>query len=145
MRKLIGLLAVLTLLVGACGSSGDLVVEDAWARTSASMQEAGAVYMTINGGDEADRLIDVSVSSDVAMVAELHETAMAEGGDGMMSMQPVTAIDIPADGAAMLEPGGFHVMLMKLAEPLTSGSTVELTLTFENAGTVEVSAEVRED
>ncbi len=145
MRKLIGLLAVLALLTGACGGGGELSVDDAWARTSAGMQEAGAVYMTITGGDEADRLIGVSVSSDVAQVAELHETAMTEGGEGMMSMQQVTAIDIPADGEATLEPGGFHVMLMKLAQPLATGSTVDLTLTFENAGTVTVSAEVRED
>ena len=143
MRKLIGLLVVLTLLMGSCSSGGELAVDDVWARTSASSQEAGAVYMTISGGDEADRLIGVSVASDVAMVAELHETAM--GGDGMMSMQQVTAIDIPADGEATLEPGSFHVMLMNLAEPLATGSAIDLTLTFENAGTVNVSADVRED
>ncbi len=145
MRKLIGLLAVFASLTGACGGGGELAVDDAWARTSAGMQEAGAVYMTITGGDEADRLIGVAVSFDVAQVAELHQTAMTEGGEGMMSMQQVTAIDIPANGEATLEPGGFHVMLMKLAQPLATGSTVDLTLTFENAGTVTVSAEVRED
>lgn len=143
MRKVLVLLMALGLVAASCGSGGDVAVDDVWARTSASTQDAGAVYLTINGGDEADRLIGVSVSSDVAAMAQLHETAA--GGDGMMSMQQVAAIEVPADGETMLAPGGFHVMLMQLAEPLETGSTFEVTLTFEKAGTVKVSAEVREE
>ena len=62
----------------------------------------------------------------------------------MMSMQEVTAVDVPAGGTVMLEPGGYHVMLMQLAEPLVTGATFEVTLSFENAGDMTVSVEVRE-
>ena len=42
-----------------------------------------------------------------------------------------------------LDPGGYHLMLIDLTEDLAPGSTVRLTLTFEDAGPVNVEAEVR--
>lgn len=148
MKLLIRLLVPLAVLAGACGGGGDLGVDDVWARTSANTQNAGAAYMTITGGDTADRLVGVSVGSEVAAMAELHETAMGmdDSGEstGMMTMQQVASIEVPADTEVMLEPGGFHVMMMQLAEPLQTGATFELTLVFEQAGQVKVSVEVRE-
>jgi copper(I)-binding protein len=64
-------------------------------------------------------------------------------GMGGMTMREVSGIDIPAGGSVSLEPGGYHVMLLDLKAPLTEGETVSITLTFENAGTVEVEAPVR--
>jgi hypothetical protein len=135
--------AALAMVASACGGDAEIEVSDVWARTSARTQDAGAVYMTISGGEADDRLIGVSVSSNVAGMAQIHETSMDD--DGVMMMQPVVEIGVPADGEVMLEPGGFHVMLMNLADPLETGETIDVTLTFEDAGTVEVSAEVREN
>jgi copper(I)-binding protein len=137
------LVVALALAAGACGGSGDVEVDNVWARTSARMQDAGAVYMEISGGDEADRLIDVSVASTVAGSAQLHESMM--DADGVMMMQEVGAIDVPADGEVMLEPGGYHVMLMMLAEPLQTGGEFDVTLTFEQLGDVTVTAVIREN
>ena len=67
-----------------------------------------------------------------------------DDGGGMMTMSPVDQIPVPAGGTAVLEPGGFHIMMMGLAAPLEPGTTVEVTLTFENAGEVVVSADVRD-
>ncbi|MGI9647074.1 MAG: copper chaperone PCu(A)C [Acidimicrobiia bacterium] len=149
MKRWTVLFVPLALIVAACGGGGDLAIDDAWARTSANMQNAGAAYMTITGGDTADRLIGVSVPSEVAAMAELHETAMGMGDDGestgMMMMQQVPSIEVPADAEVMLEPGGFHVMMMNLAAPLETGSTFDVTLMFESAGEVSVSVEVREN
>jgi copper(I)-binding protein len=89
------------------------------------------------GSDDGDRL--VSASTNIAETAELHETT-AE--DGSMAMQQVDGIEIPAGGEAVLEPGGFHVMLVDVTEELAEGDTVDLTLVFENAGEQAVSAEV---
>lgn len=146
MRRVLLLASVLMVLVAACGGQGELEVKDAWARTSATMQDAGAVYMTIAGGDDADQLTAASVASSVAAMAELHETAMteSEGGTEMMMMQPVSSIAVPADGEAVLEPGGYHIMMMQLAEPLTVGSEFTITLTFENAGAMDVTVAVRD-
>jgi copper(I)-binding protein len=138
-------------------------VIDAWARTSPTMTTAGAAYMTIaNTGDADDALVAASVADTVAARVELHETrpvssdesmgASSTGGTGdmgdtsmtapMMEMMPVERIDVPAGGTTSLEPGGYHVMLLDLAAPLETGEELELTLTFEAAGDITVTAVV---
>lgn len=100
----------------------------------------GAMYMTIrNPTNTPDRLI--KAQSDVSKVVELHNMAIK---DGMMTMFPVEAIDVPANGEAVLEPGSFHVMLIGLNRDLTSGDSVTITLTFEQAGDVTLQAPIRE-
>jgi copper(I)-binding protein len=118
------------------------------------MTTAGAVYMTITASD-ADRLVGASVPASVAAVTEIHETVMT-GGDmggettttggmgGEMTMQPVEAIDLPAGEAVSLQPGGYHIMLLDLAEPLEVGRTFEVTLDFEEAGEQVVEVEIRD-
>lgn len=100
----------------------------------------GAMYMTIrNPTGTPDRLI--KAQSDVAKVVELHNVAMK---DGVMSMYPVEAIEVPANGEAVLKPGSFHVMLIGLTRDLVAGETMTITLTFEQAGDVTVQASIRE-
>lgn len=146
MKRALLLGAMLTMLIAACGSQAELEIADPWARTSATMQDAGAVYMTITGGDEADELTSATVASSVAAMAELHESAMTEGEGGteMMMMQAVSSIPVPVDGDVALEPGGYHIMLMQLAEPLTEGSEFTVTLTFAKAGDIDVAVAVRD-
>jgi copper(I)-binding protein len=117
---------------------GDLVVENPWARESVT--RTGAVYLTVrNGGDQDDRL--VGVSSEVADKAELHSSVMQ---DGVMKMRAVEAVDVPAHGEAVLEPGGLHIMLIGLKAPLEEGKSFALTLEFENAGGIEVMTTIEE-
>jgi copper(I)-binding protein len=100
----------------------------------------GAAYMTIrNTSGEPDRLI--KAQSDVAKTVELH-TVIQE--NGVMQMRPVEAIDVPANGEAVLKPGGFHVMLIDLTRDLKPGDKVDVTLQFERAGTLKVPADVRQ-
>jgi len=138
-------MAALTLVAAACGDSdsGGVTVNDPWARASASMQNAGAVYMTISAGDAADSLVGVAVSEDVAAMAEIHETAMND--EGAMMMSQVQSIPVPASGSVSLEPGGYHVMLMQLTEPLADGADFDVVLTFQEAGEGTVKAEVRDE
>ena len=138
-------LLVLTLgvLLAGCAPAATtgITVTDAWARTSTMADRAGAAYLTIhNGGSAADKLL--SVSSPAAATVEMHETTMT---DGMMGMAPVAAIEVPAGGQAELAPGGFHIMLIDLTQELKAGDKIDLTLTFEQAGEIKVSAEVRDD
>jgi periplasmic copper chaperone A len=167
------LLTVAALALAACGDDGDggggaVSVEGAWARTSPAMVNVGAAYMVLES-DDGDRLLSASVDPSVAGKVEIHETmmmggadttmgdmgaettmgdmgaetTMAEGG-GAMSMQPIDSLELPAGEAVALEPGGYHLMLLQLAEPLESGDTIEITLTFETAGEQTVEAEVRD-
>jgi hypothetical protein len=147
MRKA-GLLAFLLALVAAgCGGDDEMQVEGVWARTSPAMADAGAVYLQITS-PEADRLIGASVDSSVAAMTEIHETVMAAGGEGegmgTMMMQEVGVIDLPAGETVSLEPGGYHIMLMRLGSPLEVGQTFDVTLTFENAGIRTYQVEVRD-
>lgn len=151
------LLVGLVLLVGCSGGSatrqGDITIEGVWMRPSPMAAGNGAAYMVIsNTGDTDDAL--VAAKFDAAEVVEIHESfMMEEGGDmemegegmgtGMMGMRPVEKIVIPAGGSAILEPGGLHVMLIGLTEQLEPGQTATLTLVFENAGEIQVEAEVR--
>jgi hypothetical protein len=61
----------------------------------------------------------------------------------MMGMRPVARIEVPAGTTVNLEPGGYHLMLLDMAEVPAVGSSVELTLTFEHAGDITVPAVVR--
>ena len=59
-----------------------------------------------------------------------------------MKMEHVDGIDIPAHGTLLMKPGGYHIMLMGLTQPLKEGEEIELTLIFEKAGEVKVTAKV---
>jgi copper(I)-binding protein len=116
-----------------------LSVEGAWARTSPMIELAGAVFMTIrNGGPTDDAL--VAATSPAAAIVEIHETT--ERASGEMTMALVTAVPVPSGGMAELKPGGYHVMLIDLVEPLDAGMTLELELTFASGATLHVSATV---
>jgi copper(I)-binding protein len=112
-------------------------VADAWARSPS--EDVGAVYFEAhNGAEEEDRLIGASTPA--ADRAEIHE--MVEQ-DGEMVMQPVESIAIGPDETIVFEPGGYHIMLFDLTEPLEVDSTIEVTLEFENAGEIQVQAIVK--
>lgn len=138
-----------------------LVVVNPWARATASAEAmdmvtdepmaestgeptitdaVSAAYMRIaNRGELADRL--VSAASPIASVVEVHEVAMV---DDVMQMRPVEGVDIPASEAVVLEPGGYHIMLMGLTRDLLPGEAIPLTLTFESGVELTIAAMVRD-
>ncbi|MFM2105038.1 MAG: hypothetical protein RL338_70 [Chloroflexota bacterium] len=123
------------------GCAGGPTVGDPWVRLPMNAEGPTGAFLTIsNPGSTADALL--SASSPAAAAVEIHETSM--GADGMMGMTPVDRIGIPAGGTVELAPGGFHLMLIGLTAPLAAGDEVELTLVFEQAGEITVTAEVRE-
>jgi periplasmic copper chaperone A len=156
LHRLVVLLFAVVLLGAACGDDdtpdatdpGDdadtatVTVDGAWARTSPMMATNGAVYMELTASVD-DQLVAAQVDATVAAAAEVHETTM-DPDSGQMGMGEVDAIELPAGEAVALEPGGFHVMLLDLAEPLEVGTTIEVTLTFAEAGELVVAAEVRD-
>jgi periplasmic copper chaperone A len=116
-----------------------LVVRDAWVRESTATRTSSSGYFTIdNLTDKPVALVRVAI--DGAGDAQMH--AILEQ-HGQTAMKPLTAVPIPAHGSVALAPGGTHVMLMDLARPLKVGTTVEMTLTFDNQQTRKVRAVVR--
>jgi len=143
------------------GLDGGVTVTDAWARNSPMMAGDGAAYLVLRGGDTDDELVGASVPTDVASSVELHETTTSggvadgmgdgmddgmegmHGGMGMMRMQEVDAIAVPAGAMVELKPGGLHLMLVDLAKPLMAGETFTVTLSFASGETLPVPVEVR--
>jgi len=135
--KILAFVAGLVVTSAALAQPAQLEVTDAWARATPGKAENGAAYVTIES-PTADRL--VSASSPVAKRAELHTMSM----QGMvMKMRPIAGLDVPPGQSVTLKPGGEHIMLMGLNQPLHEGQSFPLTLDFEKAGprTVTVAVE----
>jgi len=152
----------------------NITISDAWARPAAmmmamddstgsmddsmsgmddsmsGMHAAGAttaVYFTlINSGNASDTLIEivdamVETSGDLAAAVELHESRMQ---DGVMSMQKVSGVEIPAGESVMLKPGSYHVMILGLKRDLTPGENITLKLRFSSGDEQTIVVQVRE-
>ncbi|MGE3302581.1 MAG: copper chaperone PCu(A)C [Hyphomonadaceae bacterium] len=113
-------------------------VDDARIAPPPGGRDVTAAYFTVHDAGGGDRLLGVSSPS--ASSAELHVSEEGEGG--MMSMRRVDALDVPANGALTLSPGGAHVMLFGVSG-LAGGGKAKLVLRFEKVGAVEVEADVK--
>lgn len=152
-RLLLAILGVAMLALAACSAAAPasapttgqsasttagIQVSDPWTRPAGSGAN-GAVYLTMrNTGSAPDSLI--KAESDVAKAVELHKTEMK---DGVMSMSPVAAMDVPAGGELTLKPGEFHIMLIGLNKDIKADDTIKVKLQFEKAGPMEVTAKAR--
>ena len=108
-------------------------VDHAWARATPPLATSGAVYLTIVDHGAPDRLI--GVTTPVAGKAELHRTTMR---GNVMQMRAVDGLAVSGPAPVTLAPGGYHVMLTGLKQPLQQGQSFPLTLQFEHAGSVQV-------
>lgn len=115
-----------------------MVVEAPWARASIVTSLPSAAYLTIhNEGTSGDVLIGIQTS--VAGKADVHTMTMT---DGVARMGVAGAVEIPAGNKVELKPGGMHIMLMKLAQPLEKGKSFSMTLRFEKAGNITLTVPV---
>jgi copper(I)-binding protein len=60
-------------------------------------------------------------------------------------MRPVSTLHVGADEIVAFEPGGLHVMLFGLKQPLLTGQTFQVELGFELSGKQKVTVKVREN
>lgn len=148
--KLAGIIASVALVAGvtACSSddaatpdSPEITVTGQWARQSPMATDMGAAYMIIES-DAEDELVGASVDMSVAMMTEVHETVTVDGG---MKMQEVSSIKVTPEMPIEMKPGGYHVMLMGLAQPLEVGQTISVTLKFNKSGDKVIEIPVLED
>ena len=132
-------LAALALSACQAETTTTAEVSDAWARETVAGQPMAAGYFTLtNPGDAPIRL--VSVETDAASGASLH-TSIVE--NGVASMRAIEGGLLVEPGSYVkLEPGGDHVMFEGLTGPLAEGSTVPLTLRFEDGSEMTVDVVV---
>jgi copper(I)-binding protein len=138
MKRLVALATALLLAAPLLAHeivAGDLqIIHPHIPQPPASAKTAGGYMAIVNNGAEPDRLL--GVETDIAAKAEVHESKVGE--DGMGTMEPVGALEIPAGETVSLERGGYHVMFMGLKAKLTEGEMHKVVLVFEKAGRVEM-------
>jgi copper(I)-binding protein len=116
-------------------------VSEPWVRATVAQQGATGAFMRLSASQDV-RLVDAS--SPVAGITEIHEMSMV---NDVMRMRAVAALDLPAGRPVELKPGGYHLMLMDLRQPLNADARVAITLVFEDRAqrrfTQQVEAPVR--
>jgi len=157
------LVALAALLVTGCGSStpaasDSVEVSGAWARPTLPSATEAVVYLSVTSPED-DTVVSATVPASVARAATLHESMLLDGSDGMAPMpnmdmgdddagattesMPPATVPLPAGEVTVFEPGGLHVMLLGLVQPLVADTTFPLTLRLERGGDVVVEVEVR--
>lgn len=131
------LMAAIALTLAACssGASGDdassITLTDTWVK--AVPDGMTAVFGTVT--NSADRDITITAAnSDAASAVELHEVV-----DDVM--RPVEGgLTVAAGESLMLQPGGYHLMLMGITAPIVPGDEIAVTLTLSDGSTVGFTA-----
>jgi hypothetical protein len=120
-------------------AEGGVSVVDPYARAVPEVVPNSAAFMTLRNAGDADRKL-VAGRTSAAGTVELHTHINDEG---VMRMRQVPEIAIPAGGETRLEPGGLHIMLIGLKQPLQPGDTLELELEFDDGSSESLNVPVR--
>jgi periplasmic copper chaperone A len=122
----------------AMAADSTVAVTNSWARATPPGAKTAAAYVTLtNKGAAPDQLL--SASTPVAGEAMLHITI---NDHGVMKMRPIKSIDLKPGKSVTFKPGGMHIMLMDLKQPLKEGDSFPLALTFAKAGRIETVVKV---
>ncbi len=138
MKKIIFALSAL-LLSSTAFAQSELVIENPYARATPPNAVNSAIFMTIKNTGNEDRTL-ISASTSIAKKVELHTVVKT---DGMMKMREVDTIDIPKNKDVMLKPGGLHIMLFELTQPLKEEEFIDVTLNFKNGDKEQFKAPVK--
>jgi len=141
-RQTLSSLLVLLGLSSAAALAADVEIRNPWVRGTVSGQQATGAFMEITSQSGATL---VGATSPAAEVTEIHEMKM---DGGVMKMRAIPRLELPAGKPVELGPGGYHVMLIKLKQPLKKGDSVPLTLRVEGRDkkveSIALKAEVRD-
>lgn len=136
MRIVFGL-GVAAMALASCSQPKELSVDGAWVRLGAATGRPAAAYFTVHGGPTPATLI--SVTTDVAIKAEMHETTAK---NGVTSMAPLSRVEVPAKTDVAFAPGGRHVMLFNMNPGIKPADRVTLTFAFADGTRILYNANV---
>ncbi|WP_068478056.1 copper chaperone PCu(A)C [Pseudoclavibacter helvolus] len=124
----------------ATSAAESVTVENTWVKAADSGMSAA--FGEINNTGEGDVTI-VSVASPASTALELHETVENETGE-MTMREKGGGFTIAPGETLTLEPGGNHIMLMDLPEPVVAGDELSFTLTFSDDSTLDFTAPAKD-
>jgi iron complex outermembrane receptor protein len=118
--------------------AGNIRIAHPWSRPTPRGMPMGVAYFTLeNRGATEDALL--SASTPMAARVEFHQTTLSEG---VARMRAIAQVLLPAGRTVKVEPGGIHMMLVELKQPLEAGTQVPLTLVFRDARKIDVMLSV---
>ncbi|MFM9836157.1 MAG: copper chaperone PCu(A)C [Methylophilaceae bacterium] len=123
--KLFKLFSLILILFSSVAHA-DVNISNAWVRANAPGQSVGAAYMTLTSSKDSTLIY---VESESAGSVQIHSMTM---NNGVMKMRMLEALDLKAGQPYKLVPGGFHLMLFELKNPLKAGNKATFTLCFKD-------------
>lgn len=121
----------------AAAEAGAVTFENTFVKAKPAEKPMTGIFGTLKNHTDKDMVLESFKSDTKAGKHEIHEVV-----DGVMQEKP-GGITIPANGTYELKPGGDHLMLMDINDPIEAGTKVKVTLNFASGETVSVDSEVR--
>ncbi len=134
-----GFILAASILVAGCSAEGPTpVADDAYVRLAAVPGRPAAGYFSLHGGMKDTTLVRVEAPG-IPRV-ELHGSRMT--ANGMVTMESLANVPVPAKADVAFAPGGRHAMLFDVPRTVTEGSRLPLTLRFADGAATQVEAKV---
>lgn len=126
--------------VAASYAEAQIIITDAWIRELPRGSSVTAGYMVIeNRGNNDDKLTGINPT--FGGNGGIHTTEVDDNGIARMEM--LEELIIPAGKKVVLEPGGTHIMLTDITQPVEKGDKLKLELLFEGAGKKDIYVKVK--
>lgn len=132
--------AGLSLIMSTVATAQSLQGNNLWLRESVPGAENGAGFGILHNTSTED-LVIISASSPAAVDVEIHTHVHHHGGQ--MAMEQIDALPVSAGESVELRPGGYHLMLMQLKQPLRTGDVHPVTLTLDSGEKITFDIEVK--
>ena len=126
-------------LISSANAASSIKIENTWSPEAPPVVKVMAGYMTINNLSNKDIKVK-SAKSSLFNKVEIHLTQLK---NGMMNMVKQKNLNIKAKSHVKLKPGGLHMMLMGKLKPITKGSVIPVTLTFDNGEIININLKVK--
>jgi copper(I)-binding protein len=97
-----------------------------------------AAYFSIQNHSDTSRIL-IGASADFVTKAEIHNHILV---NDMMSMQQQSEVVIQPGESVQFSPGGLHIMLFGLKQPLHEGQSVTFTLLTKEGEAIIITANV---
>lgn len=109
--------------------------KSAWTRTTVEGVRNGAAYMTLKNETGQDDVL-IGASSTSARKVEIHESKLNELG--VYTMNKITELPVKSGEEITFSPGGLHLMLVGLNQPLEVGNEIAVKLEFAKSQPINV-------
>jgi len=116
----------------------EIIVTDATVRLLPPGVPNTAAYFSIQNSSDTTQIL-IGASADFATKAEIHNHIMV---DDMMRMEQLSEVVINPGESVRFAPGGLHLMLFGLKQPLLEGQSVTFSLQTKNGESITITANV---